>query len=112
VPYAAEIIRSVHNFRFEMSKFPPDDPVEDHVVDVRLSDDESIVLVALRVMSCDVLLRKVTAEEARTKVAELGRLFRRQDDPVLDEVIEDVEHSCYFVEAEDRGEVTLDEVAA
>jgi hypothetical protein len=112
VPYAPEIVRSVNAFRMDMSKISPNERTADHV-EVRFSDDESVIFVGLRIMSADVLLRRLPVEEARAKVAEIAGLFRGENfkDPQLDELIEDVENSCFYIEAEDRGEVRLDELA-
>ena len=114
--YTAEDVRSVAEFRAAVSKFPPDAPTK-HVVLVRNSDDESIILVALRALHADVLLRRVTIAAAKAKLATIVVLlkeFREENckDPESEAMIDVVENACVYIEAEDRGEIEIEEVAA
>jgi hypothetical protein len=92
-------IKDSFRFRKHMARFPIRTPTS-RVCNLRDEPDEPVTLTLLKVISCDVVLRKMSVETAKTIVK---MLLDINDGPVTLQLVKPIQDSIEFIEAEDKG---------
>ena len=97
--FDADEIKDSFRFRKDMSGFPITMPTS-RVCNLRDEPDEPVTLTLLKVIACDVVLRKMPVATAKTIVK---MLLDINDGPVTVQLVQRIKDSIELIEAENKG---------
>ncbi len=92
-------IQGAYRFRKHVAKFSISTPTA-WLCELRDEPDEPLTLTMLKVISCDVILRKMPVATAKDI---LEMLLRINNGPVSLKLVQPIKGSIEFIEAEDAG---------